>query len=280
MNKFIFLTVCCIGSFFTSIAQPESIVQDGEFGITVGAAHYFGDLNPRTNIGHPGPAIGVFYMKQYSNYLGLRLSAHFAQVGYADRYSKNDFQKKRNLDFNTNIFEVALSGEFNFFKFIPGDDKYVFTPFITLGFGAFSFNPYTTLDGRKVYLQPLGTEGQNIGYTDSYGKRKPYKTYSYCMPFGIGIKYNVSKRLNLSLQVAHRLTFTDYLDDVSTTYVGADKFSGDPTALALQDRSTELGTPIGVEGRQRGWSKQKDQYVIAEIGIAFTISSYHCPTNY
>ena len=33
-------------------------------------------------------------------------------------------------------------------------------------------------------------------------------------------------------------------------------------------------------GAQRGWSKQKDQYVIAEIGISFNIGTYRCPTAY
>ena len=181
-----------------------------------------------------------------------------------------------------NVFEFSVSGEFNFFKFIPGDEKYVFTPYVTLGVGAFAFNPYTHLDGKKIFLQPLGTEGQNISYKDANGRtRKPYKTYAFSMPFGLGIKYNVNKKINMSLQVVHRLTTTDYLDDVSTTYVGADKFLNDPTTLALQDRSNTKGAAaIGVEGRQRGWSKQKDQFVIAEIGIAINISGYKCPTNY
>jgi len=84
--------------------------------------------------------------------------------------------------------------------------------------------------------------------------------------------------------VAQRLTTTDYLDDVSTTYVGADKFplvNGQPSvARILQDRSFEKGDPIGVEGRQRGWSKQKDQFGILEVGLSFNLSSYKCPASY
>ena len=147
--------------------------------------------------------------------------------------------------------------------------------------GVFSYNPYAYLNDKKYYLRPLGTEGQNIGYTDpASGKvRKPYGSMAMCVPIGMGIKYNVNDRFNFSFQIAQRLTFTDYLDDVSTTYVGADKFTN-PTALALQDRSYEKGTPIGLEGRQRGWSKQKEQYIIAEVGISFNISSYKCPSDF
>ena len=103
---------------------------------------------------------------------------------------------------------------------------------------------------------------------------------SVCIPIGFGVKYAVTDKLNVSFEISHRFTTTDYIDDVSTTYVGIDKFSSPnpPSVAALfQDRSYEIGTPIGIEGRQRGFSKQKDQYAIAEFGISFNITSYRCP---
>ena len=267
-----------------AIAQSDfGNVQQGEFGITAGAAHYFGDLNTRVGLNRPKPAIGVFYRKQFNNYLALRVSAHFAQVGYSDIYSKNTYQQDRNLSFNSDILEFAVHGDFNFFKFVPGDPDFSFTPYATIGVGVFSYNPYAYLDGKKVYLRPLGTEGQNIGYKGADGKvRKPYGSTAVCIPIGLGIKYSLNNDLNLSFQIAERLTTTDYLDDVSTTYVGIDKFpplNGQPSVAGiLQDRSFEKGTVIGVEGRQRGWSKQNDQYIIAEIGLSLNISSYVCPS--
>lgn len=256
--------------------QHNEYVQKGEFGITVGAAHYFGDLNTRAAINRPKPALGAFFRKQFGNYVGLRISAHFAQVGYSDTYSKNEYQKTRNLSFNSNIWELALQGDFNFFKFIPGDPYYAFTPYITLGVGAFTYDPYAYLNGKKEFLRPLGTEGQQIGYNG----RKPYSTLAMCIPLGVGIKYNITDRLNLSFEIAHRFTMTDYLDDVSTTYIGASRFTPLSSAGLLQDRSYEIDPDniIGVEGRQRGWSKQKDQYIIAEIGLSLNISSYKCPS--
>ena len=104
-----------------------------------------------------------------------------------------------------------------------------------------------------------------------------------CIPVGFGIKYAVTSKVNLSFEVAYRFTTTDYIDDVSTTYVGADKFpsvNGAPSvASLLQDRSYETGaTTIGNEGSQRGFSKQNDSYAIAEVGISFNLSSYRCPS--
>ena len=276
MNRIILTLVLAVAVTTAVKAQNYEYVQQGEFGITAGAAHYFGDLNTRAGLNRPKPALGLFYRKQFGNYIGVRLAGRYAQLGYSDTYSSSEYQQLRNLSFNTNIFELALQGDFNFFKFVPGDPDHAFTPYVTLGVGVFSYDPYAYIGDEKVFLRPLGTEGQNIGYKG----RKEYSTAALCIPFGVGIKYNISEKFNLSFEVAHRFTGTDYIDDVSTTYAGADKFvAGSPAAL-LQDRSYEINptTPLGVEGRQRGYAKQKDQYLIAEIGLSFNLSSYRCPT--
>ncbi|MEO5782786.1 MAG: DUF6089 family protein [Ginsengibacter sp.] len=253
-----------------------SDVQEGQFGFTLGAAHYFGDLNNRAAVNRPKIAVGGFFRKQFGNYTGLRVSAHYLQLGYSDVYSKNDYQKRRNLSFNSNVWEIALQGDFNFFKFIPDDPDHLFTPYVTLGVGVFSYDPYAYYQGQKIFLRPLNTEGETF-----YQNRKAYGTMSICFPIGIGFKYSINQNLNFSAEIAHRFTRTDYLDDVSTTYIGVDKFpsvTGAPSiASIMQDRSFETGEPIGVEGRQRGFSKQKDQYIIAEIGLSFNLTSYKCP---
>jgi hypothetical protein len=276
MKKFLILLLIPTAFCVKARAQNESQL-DGEYGVTIGAAHYFGDLNNRAAINRPKIALGVFFRKQFTNYTALRVTAHYAQLGYSDQYSQNDYQRRRNLSFNTNIFEFALRGDFNFFKFIPTDYHYSFTPYATLGVGVFSYDPYAFYNGQKVFLRPLNTEGETF-----YQGRKAYGTMAICVPIGFGIKYAVNETVNISFEVSHRFTTTDYLDDVSKTYVGIDKFTSPgspPLAAILQDRSFETGTPIGIEGRQRGFSKQKDQYAIAEIGISFNIISYHCPST-
>jgi hypothetical protein len=209
------------------------------------------------------------------------VAAHYAQLGYSDIYNKdNEYQQRRNLSFNSNIWELAVQGDFNFFKFVPGDPYYGFTPYITFGVGAFSYDPYAYYQGQKVFLRPLGTEGQG---TAAYPDRKAYGTMAICIPFGVGVKYNWNDRMNIGFEIGYRFTNTDHLDDVSETYVGADKFpplpDGSPSlGYLLQDRSYETGDVIGIEGRQRGYPKQKDQYVMAEITVSFNLTSYRCPT--
>ncbi len=257
-------------------------VQEGEIGITVGAAHYFGDLNTRAQLNRPKPAVGVFFRKQFGEYIAARLGLHYAQLGYSDIYSDNDFQKRRNLSFNSNIWEATIQGDFNFMRFVPGEPGFRFTPYVTLGIGAFNYDPYAYLEGRKYFLRPLGTEGQG---SSAYPGSKPYSAVALCFPLGMGVKYNVARNINLSFEVAYRFTNTDYLDDVSG-YYAPDAFpqtlpDNTPTAwYLLQDRSYETGNGIriGTKGRQRGFNKQLDAYVMAEVGLAFTLTSYRCPT--
>ena len=282
MTRKIFVVLLAFTIGYGAQAQDPAYLHTGDWGLTLGAAHYFGDLNTRVGLQSPKPALGVFYRKQYGLYVALRVSAHYARLGYSDSKSKNDYQKTRNLSFNTSVFEAAVQGDFNFFKYTPNNAENIFTPYITLGVGIFNYDPYAFLAGEKVYLRPLGTEGQVANYLG----RKAYSNLAVCIPFGVGVKYSLSEKINLSFEVAQRFTNTDYLDDVSTTYAGADKFpnknNGQPSnAALLQDRSYEVvpNNILGIEGRQRGNAKQKDQYVIAEFGISFNLSAYRCPRS-
>ena len=267
--------------FTTNIHAQEPIVQEGEFGIGVGAGHYFGDLNTRAKLNRPKIAAGIFFRKNFGNYIAARIVANYAQLGYSDTYNThNDFMLKRNLSFNTNVWELSLRGDFNFFRFLPGDPEFNFTPYVSLGVGVFSYDPYAYLEGQKYFLRPLGTEGQG---SSLYPDRKPYSSMAICFPVGVGIKYAFNERFNIGLEITHRFTTTDYLDDVSTTYVDPAVFppfpDGSPSpGFLLSDRSYELGTPIGIKGRQRGVETNKDQFITAMIYFSFNLQSYKCPS--
>jgi len=273
-----FLAGCYLSA--NVFAQPQSTVYEGEIGISIGAAHYFGDLNNKASFNRPKLAVGAFFRKQVGDYVGVRLGMHYARLGYSDKYSNNEYQQRRNLSFNSSVWELALQGDFNFFRFEPGNPEYMFTPYITIGAGLFSYDPYAYLGDQKYYLRPLATEGQgNAAFPD----RQQYSNIGICFPLGMGIKYNISPSLNFAFEISYRFTSTDYLDDVSTTYAGAAAFppqaNGQPSvAFQLQDRSFETGAPIGEAGRQRGFSSQKDQYIIAEVSLAIALTSYRCPT--
>jgi len=274
------LTVISLSSLFVS-AQQEAVVQEGEFGVGIGAGHYFGDLNTRAHLNRPKIAATAFFRKNFGNYIALRVGASFAQLGYSDIYNDhNTYMQSRNLSFNSNVWELAVQGDFNFFRFMPGEPGYNFTPYVTFGVGVFNYDPFAMLAGQKHYLRPLNTEGQG---TTLYPDRKPYGSMAFCIPFGVGVKYCINESINVGFEIVHRVTGTDYLDDISKTYVNTSIFpplpDGSPSpAYLLHDRSYELGDPIGLPGRQRGISTQKDQFATAMFYISFNLQSYKCPS--
>ncbi|MFP5041517.1 DUF6089 family protein [Parasediminibacterium sp. JCM 36343] len=252
----------------------ETYEHKGEYGASIGVAHYFGDLNPNAAINKPKFSGGIFYKRQLNNYIGIKASGNYSLLGYSDAYSKDSAQRIRNLSFNSNVWEVSLSGDFNFFKFYPELPEYRFTPYVSLGIGVMHFDPYTYIDGTKVFLRDLGTEGQ--GRTD-YPDRKKYSKYALIVPIGFGFKYNITNEINLFGELTYRFTSTDYLDDVSTTYVTPDVGNFKSNQInQLSDRSGVYGY-THAPGQQRGNSTQKDAYATLQIGISVNIQDYKCP---
>ncbi|PUZ28150.1 hypothetical protein DCC81_01320 [Chitinophaga parva] len=278
-GRFLVWLLLAAGFFVAMPAQAQNeLSYTGELGFSVGGAHYFGDLNPDFHLNSPKPSIGVYYRRYMNDYIGVRGQFRFLQLGYSDVHNRNDFDHRRNLSFNTDVVEFSLQGDFNFFRFEPGSLAYRFSPYLTGGLAMFHFNPYAYLDGRKYFLQPLHTEGQGSAM---YPDRKPYGLISAAFLIGGGFKYNISKKVNVGMECLYRFTQTDYLDDVSSTYAAAAAFppnkDGSPSvAYQLQDRSGAYGDPIGYPGRQRGNSRDKDQYLTLEFTIAILFTSYHC----
>jgi hypothetical protein len=282
MKRFFLVGITVFSLIFRTDAQPDnSYVYQGEFGVMGGASQYFGDLNPDMHFNTPKVVVGLFFRKQITDYIAVRIEGQFSQLGYSDVYNtQNAVDLRRNLSFNTNLWQLGFQGDFNFFRFIPGDGDHRATPYLTFGVGMFSFDPYAYLNGQKYYLREMGTEGQSAGYEG----RKPYNNIAAYIPIGLGYKYNLNPKMNISIEAVYNFTTTDYLDDVSKTYAGISNFptlpNGDPSVAALlQDRSYETGSPpIGIQGRQRGYSNQNDSYIYLEIMFSFNISSYRCPT--
>jgi hypothetical protein len=160
MRQLLAIVIICLP---LSLLAQNSIVQEGEFGIGIGAGHYFGDLNTRAKLNRPKPAASIFFRKNFGNYIAMRISGNFTQLGYSDIYNThNEYMRRRNLSFNTNVWELGLQGDFNFYRFLPGEPDFRFTPYVTFGVSAFNYDPYAYLNGDKYFLRQLGTEGQAI----------------------------------------------------------------------------------------------------------------------
>ena len=105
MKKFVFVILAAAISISSSAQDMNSYVQQGEFGLALGGAHYFGDLNTRAALNRPKVSAGVFFLKQFNNYVGLKVGVNYARLGYSDIYSdNNEVQKRRNLSLISNIW--------------------------------------------------------------------------------------------------------------------------------------------------------------------------------
>jgi hypothetical protein len=258
-------------------ARSQTYFTLTEMGISFGGSQYFGDLNENYGLRTVNPSYGIYARRHLSHYISVKLCGNYTHVGYDDKYNSSEFKKQRNLNFQSDIYELTFQAEFNFFRFTTGDPYTRFSPYLTLGAGAFYYDPYTNYNGTKTYLRPIGTEGQFVGYSD-----RKYSSVSPCFPIGVGVKAWIKGGMNVTLEVANRLTTTDYLDDVSTTYVGANKFPWTATTeLALQDRSVELNpaVPLGRAGKQRGNTSSYDQYLIAQVSLSWHFTTYRCPAS-
>ena len=260
-----------------ALFAQNAIVQEGEFGFGVGAGHYFGDLNTKAKLNRPKIAAGIFFRKNFGNYIAVRLAGNFAQLGFSDVYNEhNEYMRRRNLSFNTKVWELGLQGDFNFYRFMPGEPDFSFTPYITLGVSAFSYDPYAYLKGEKYFLRQLGTEGQ--GSADStLGNQQPYSTMALAIPFGVGVKYALNERINIGFEIVHRFTNTDYLDDVSTKFVDPNVFFNHLTgnklinALLLHNRQRGEIPEQTLPGKKRGDVTQKDGFFTLNIKLGLNI---------
>lgn len=258
-------------------ASAQTFYSTTEFGAAVGGAQYFGDLN-ETSFKYIRPTVGGFVRYHFNPYISGKVCLNYAHIGFDDKLSNNPYNRKRNLNFQSDIFEASIQAEFNFFRFTTGGDRGRFTPYLTLGVGMFHYNPYTYYQDQKFYLRPIGTEGQNQGYD-----QHKYSTTSVCFPLGFGVKYWLRPGVNVGFEIADRLTLTDYIDDVSTYYVDRNQFAGDINnpvpQYYIQDRSLEVtpNDPLGRPGKQRGNPSTRDQFMTAVLTISFQLKVYKCP---
>ena len=128
-----------------------------------------------------------------------------------------------------------------------------------------------TIWGRdnKTFLHPLSTEGQGLA---AYPGRKPYSLTQLCLPFGAGWKWTFSKRYDIIYELGYRLLFTDYLDDVSTTYVDPQLLlaARGPKAVEVAYRAQHSAGSYPYQegpGDQRGNPNVKDWYFFSGLKL-------------
>jgi hypothetical protein len=232
------------------------------------------------NLGNTKATGSIFLSAVYKYAVAVRLEAVWGGVKAEDAVLKRVKESvggryERNLSFRSSISEVSAIMEIHprYFKnFTAGQKLPRISPYLLGGIGYFSFKPQGKLNGEWIDLKPLSTEGQGF---PEYAERKPYKLKQFNLPVGAGIKYKLNEIWNVSAECVYRILNTDYLDDVSSTYIDNNLFqkyfNGDQLAkaLALSNRQKELNpSHITNTGDIRGNYKGNDAYFSVNFKVA------------
>jgi hypothetical protein len=262
-----------------------------DLGIRLGGSWYLGELSGtgapqfgpmNIEFGSTGLNFGFHYRHFFSETFAINTAFNFFNISGTDKTSTVDTRYSRNLSFKNNLLELSTRGEVHFLKIRDVGRTFRYRlDFSVFGFGGIGVaysNPRAEYNGSMVALAPLETEGV------SYSQIAPV------VPFGVGAQFRINNHHIIGFEVGARMTFTDYLDDVSSNYkhISYWQEKGDPTALALQDRSIELegtGDPLFVgseyysygsnetETGKRGNPETNDWYMFAGFTYSYALKS-------
>ncbi|OYW17378.1 MAG: hypothetical protein B7Z54_08250 [Sphingobacteriales bacterium 12-47-4] len=256
---------------FTQKTQGQAItLQNGkvEVGLGIGPSFFLGDLGGQRGIGQPfikdinipltKLSKGIYLNLYPAEWIGFRVSLNHMVVEGDDAEIDNKGGReisrlRRNLYFKSNITEAYAALEFYPTVFLEQYDglQGKLRPYGLIGIGAFHFNP-------KGYY--IGGNGQ--------------------------FKYYVKESLYVGLEILHRKTFTDYVDDVSTSYIDPIYFDQYLTPeQATWARQLHYRTPLYEPttrpfiGYQRGDPKENDAFFTTVLRFGWRINGDNSPNS-
>ncbi|HVE61429.1 MAG TPA: hypothetical protein VNA26_06405 [Chitinophagaceae bacterium] len=304
-------TLVLITLFFFSLNSFSQSITTGngkfEIGLGIGPMFFLGDLGGHQGVGKtfvkdvniPLTKLskGLFVNVMPAEWLGFRLAINQGKLeGYdsliKDKGGAENFRKIRNLQFQSSLLEGYLGTEFYptvFFEKYDGLQGKL-RPYGIIGIGMMKFKPqgkyYEPAGNAKwVDLQPLRLEGQ--GFRE-YPDREEYKLTTMEIPMGFGAKYYVKENMYIGLEVLHRKTFTDYIDDVSTNYIDNNLFgqylTPEQTAMANQLYYRENFVPGGSQTRpsineQRGDPTEMDSFFSTIFRLGWRLNASNSPNG-
>lgn len=259
------LILSCLAIFVQANAQfddPKTL----EVGPHVGVSYYMGDLNPTLPFAQSKLQYGGLVRFNYNNRWTFRFDYSRATVTADD--TKLKWRPERGLNFTSTINDFSLTAEFNFLEYYTGNPKKNVSPYIFGGISVFQYTAFATVGDQLVDLSDYATEGHidpNAKWYDKmFGKISPI---GVSIPFGMGVKFSLSRHMAATVEWRMQKTFTDYLDDVATVYP-----EGEHAVYTFEDGSTyDLTDPTGnyKPGQQRGNSSFNDWFGMARMSLTW-----------
>ncbi len=156
--------------------------EDGNLGLMLGTTSYFGEFNQYVPFINPYFMGGLVYKQTFKYRFGLRININFVALKGNSQQSMDLYERSLNQSFTNMFGEVHLGGEYNFMRFDMNKPKdYFLSPYILAGV---SF----------------------LNVPD------PYNAFDFAFPIGFGVKYALSKKIMMGIELSYYWTYTDYLD--------------------------------------------------------------------
>lgn len=178
----------------TSVAAQESAAQQDtykfDFGASVGMSGYLGDANESNLYKHPGVSGGLTFRYLANTRWCIRgLLTVMSLSGNTSEW-ENALPGGASYEFKSNVVDLGGRFEFNFFPYGMGETYKKLrriTPYLSLGVGV----TYASCDGNSMIAPNI--------------------------PMGLGVKYKLSKRLNLGAEFCMTKVFGDKVDGKELT---------------------------------------------------------------
>ena len=257
------LILSCLAVFAQTYAQfddPKTL----EVGPHVGLSYYMGDLNPMLPFAQSQLQYGGLVRFNYNNRWTFRFDYSRATVMASDEKIK--WRPERGLNFTSRINDFSLVAEFNFLEYYTGNPKKNVSPYIFGGISVFQYTAFAEVAGDLVDLSDYATEAADPDakwYEKMFGKTSPI---GVSLPFGMGVKFSLSRHMAGTVEWRMQKTFTDYLDDVATVYPEQHAIYTAPDGTTY-----DLSDPTGnyIAGQQRGNSAFNDWLGMARVSLTW-----------
>lgn len=231
----------------------------------LGSSNYQGDLSEKIyDPKHTHFAWGIGLLYELNDHMLIRTDFTYGRLSGSDADGVRN--RSRNLDFTSSVSEFSIGYEYLLLSLY----NYKVTPYFFAGIATFKFSPYTKdVNGNLTSLYELSTEGQGF-----YKDRKKYKLNQFSIPFGGGVQWAISDNARIGFVIGIRQTFTDYIDDVSKTYIDRDILAANrgftATTYAYKGDRVNAG-PYPADGTPRGNPSNRDWYYFSGLTLRVRI---------
>jgi hypothetical protein len=225
--------------------------------------------------------IGISYRYRFKPFFATSSIIDIGQVKGDDKLTLEPARSARNLNFKSTLFTAYQRLEFLFyfkesfghkynFKGVSGKKNHNEQIYLFAGVGLCYFNPMGNYNGQWVKLRPLHTEGQGFP-----NRPKEYSLVTPIIPVGLGFRMGIDRMWRVGLEITYFKTFSDYIDDVSTTGFDTDLLQekyGTVAAYMSNPARSEQQKAWFSNGQQRGNPKYKDAFVYANVIVVRNIT--------